>query len=131
MNFLDIPQRNFLLHESSINGIDCENSELILNFNEGFWNTNHNQLKNCKIVISIKNLNSNNIDCFVSINGRGIFNRQISYSDFVKKIKKESFVIDVEYYSEFERSILLFGRILGKEYELKITDIQNLSFLFE
>ncbi len=129
MYFLEIPLRNYLLHESSVSEVFCEQSKIWFIFDCGFWNNNHEKLEECKIMINILHLDINNTDRFFNAQEHGIINKKISFSAFLKKLKKEHFVIDVDYYSEFERSLLLIGRISNREFEIKITDIDNISFL--
>ena len=130
MHFLESPLCDFWLHESSIKQIDIDASRIIINFDNGFWNKNHEQLKECKMIINISPLNYSNVNSFFSVKKRGYFNKEISPESFLKRLKKDHFVIDVEYYSEFEKSILLVGRILDVEMEIKITDIDCISFLY-
>lgn len=136
MFFLDESIRGFLLHESSIKKISYEASRLILEFNRGFRNKNHEELANCKIIIAVKNMRETSISSFLSIykstEGRYCTkSTQLSLSKFSKMLLKGDFIIESEFYSEFERAILLFGYISNHRIELKITDIEQLEFLFE
>ena len=110
MFFLDSSLRAFLLHESSIQNIDIEASRLSFCFSKGFYNNLHQQLSNCCMRLTIKPIQSYNVDVFVSITkekkGR---KKPMNFLKFKKELQKDPFVIEVEYYSEFERSILLLG----------------------
>ena len=64
-------------------------------------------------------------------NFRDGLKKNISFNNFEKKLHKHEFYIDVEYYSEFERSILLHGKFQNHDSVLKITDINNISFIYE
>ena len=131
MHFLDIPLRKFWLHDSSIQSITVHDSQIIFGFKSGFYNEKHEQLKNGKILISIRNLNSQNFSCFCSVINRTALNKEISLEKFQKCLKKHCYIIDVDYYSEFERSILLLGYINKKQIEFKVTDVEQIDFFFE
>ena len=58
-------------------------------------------------------------------------NKQVSFEKFKKLLRKGSFCVESDFYSEFERAILLYGRIAKTRIELKITDIKDVIFQFE
>ena len=129
MNFLDKDLRSFLLHESSIKSIDCEKGQIILNFNKGFYNENHIQQTNCKTIIKIKHLEMSNIDCFMSVLELGkTIKKSRNFSRLQKMLKKCECYIESEYYSEFERALLIVGYINYKLIYIKITDIDMILF---
>lgn len=136
MNFLDEILRDFWLHESSVSQIDCEDSQLVFNFNRGFWNDKHEQLEKCKLIVKIQYLEVNSVNSFVSIQKsvvkkNCILSKSISFSQLEKLLQKSEFEVETEYYSEFERAMLIVGRISKYRIDMKITDIDELIFLFE
>lgn len=128
MNFLNSPLSDYFLHESSVEKIEIDKTKIVLNFNSGFFNKNHEKLDNCKMILFISKLEQSDVDIFVSVKRKGLFNKEISFFRFLNELNKFKFSIDIEYYSEFERSVILIGNIADKEYELKITDINAISF---
>ena len=132
MNFIESKLRSYWLHESSIYKIECENSQITLLFKKGFWNFDHTPGKSCRMIIEINTLTINNVDLCVSVEQLSRWSKKnISFNNFEKKLHKHEFYIDVEYYSEFERSILLHGKFQNHDSVLKITDINNISFIYE
>jgi len=131
MHFLNIPLRKFWLHDSGVESIICDNSQIVLGFRSGFYNENHEQLNNCKMLLSIDGLNKQNFACFCSIRSRAILSKEITLKKFEKWLKRNEFIIEVDYYSEFERSILLLGYMHNKQIEIKVTDVSRIDFSFD
>ena len=131
MHFLDIPMREFLLHDSSINNVECAKSRLTLDFKHGFYNKDHKQLESCKVVISIESCDPNNVNSFFKVKRCGFINKEILFERFQKMIRHDNLVVESEFYSEFERAVLIFGRIQQDHFELKITDIDKISFIYK
>ena len=132
MFFLEEPMRCFFLHDSSVKTVICEDSLVIFCFDKGFWTSNHVHLNKCKILLKISSITPYNIDKFFVVK-RKKKNRtkDIQFCDLCKLLNRDTFKIEKEYYSEFERSILLVGRIVEYEYEITVTDIDEIKFEFE
>jgi len=132
MKFLNNELINFWLHESTIRFVRIQKNEIHLIFNKGFWDFNHRQKKNCTIVLTIKELNVENVNSFVTITKGGIRKKkQFTLLNFNKAMLKSEFTIDVDYYSEFEKSIMLLGRIRNTEICFKVTDIDHITYLYD
>ena len=134
--FLNSSFYNYLLHDSSIDTIYLDGSNIYLNFNSGFFDYKHNQLENCKIIVTIKDLSKLNINSFINIKKtiskrKSTVYKQILFADFEKMLLKNNFEIEAEYYSDFERAILLVGKVGNYGLEFKITDIDKLDFCFD
>lgn len=131
MHFLDEKLRKIWLHDSSIKSVSCDRSEIILTFEKGFRDSNHNLKSNCQLLICINNLNTQNVNCFVDIKVLNRFRRYVRFDSFVKMLQKSDFVVEVEYYSEFERALLLIGQLGDADILLKISDIEKISFQYD
>lgn len=130
MHFLSEELRIFFLHESSIEKICCEEHNIIFYFKKGFWDENHIQKNNCRMVIQVDGMTDRSIDSFFDVirNKRGK-KRYVQFCWLQKQLKKYDYGVELEYYSEFEQSLLLEGFINGETIYIKITDINNISFL--
>ena len=132
MHFLDKKLRNFWLHESRISGIVCEDTQLVIIFDKGFFGEDHVQKNNCRILVNIHELTPNNTGRYVNITRtQSIVKNEISLFKFNRLLNKYRFVVDLEYYSEFERSMFLIGYVNGAIFHFKITDIDEISFFYE
>lgn len=126
---------DYLLHESSIDDIVLENNCIALVFKRGFYDKKHNQLSNCKIIIEINSFQDYSADSFATI-WKYVYRRKsrkgklISWSELKKALNRDEFIVDSHFCSEFEKAILILGRISKYEIELKITDIDSLKVDF-
>lgn len=121
--------RAYCLHESVISDVECIDSKLIMHFRNGFWK-NHRQAENCCMVINIDGLTEKTVEFHtliitVSKNKQ----RLLTYSKFLDLLRKSHFVIDVDYYSDFAKSILLLGYAGNHKVELSIFDIVNIEYV--
>jgi len=129
MHFLDENLRNFWLHESNISRICIEEGRIVINFDKGFFDKNHVQKNNCMLLIDVNNFNEKNAERYVNITRISrLTKKEITLKAFNRLLKKHNFVIDLEYYSEFERSMLLVGYVNGTTFNFKITDINDILF---
>ena len=132
MYFLSNNLREYWLHESIIKNISCYDSEIVIEFKKGFWNQHCSPGNNCRLIIGIKRINANNAEYFVSVKKIGtLLNREICFAKFQSQISKSGFYVDVEYFSEFERSLVLVGEINSKYIAFKITDIENIKYIYK
>ena len=129
MNFLAPELCAFYLHDSSINNVVLEESKTTLYFKDGFFDAEHNQKQNCKIVLYSSLFDpKESLFCYQITITDPIPCDDISLDSFCDMISKDAFVIEVEYYSEFEKALLLIGKIGCKNVTFKITDIEKVEF---
>lgn len=129
MDFLNCKFNQYILHESSIKSIFVEQSRIKIIFDDGFYDKKHKQYQNCAIEIIINKLNHFSIDsfCYIEKRKRKSITR-ISFHSFLKMLRKDSFKVMMDYYSDFERAIVLIGNIKKSIICFKVTDIDSLSF---
>ena len=129
MDFLNCKFNQYILHESSIKSIFMEQSRIKIVFDDGFYDKKHKQYQNCAIEIIINQLNNFSIDSFCYIEKRKRKTiTSISFNSFLKMLRKDSFKVMMDYYSDFERAIVLIGNIKNSIICFKVTDIDSLSF---
>lgn len=125
---------SFSLHDSVIKSIVEKEQQLILTFEQGFYQTNDdgvltNQLNNCKVIYDF-NLDKNE-DIYLSIikysNRRY---KSITLDVFLKFLKKKSFEILFEFRSDFLKAIMLTGNIGNSYFEFKIHDVKKITYIF-
>ena len=132
MHFLSEELRGIYLHESNIKEILCEASRLEVRFGLCSFDSEDTQGKNLVMVININNITPQNIDSYVRIvRPQKLIKNNLSFSGFKKLLRKNEFIIESEYYSEFERALLLIGYLNDAPVHFKITDIDKLSFMYD
>lgn len=125
---------SFSLHDSVIKSIVEKDQQLILTFEQGFYQTNDdgvltNQLNNCKVIYDF-NLDKKE-DIYLSIikysNRRY---KSITLDVFLKFLRKNSFEILFEFRSDFLKAIMLTGNIGKSYFEIKIHDVKKITYIF-
>ena len=131
IKFLSDNIGSFILHESSIEKITIANETVTLDFKEGFFEKRHVQKNRCKIIFFVPNLNEENYGSYILILKQGVLLKEVNLHHFQSLLTKHEFVIDVDYYSEFEKSIMLVGMLNNNKFSVKITDIDWIKFEYD
>lgn len=133
MTFLEKSLREYNLHESTIKTIECEQALITLTFDCGFKKKNE-PLDNCKIILTVDHMDSNDASSNVYVK-RGVQKKrreildEISLDEFKKLLRKKRLVIDSDYYSELERSMIIFGTIAKYKIVFKVTEIKKVTYV--
>ena len=130
----------YQLHDSQINNISAFNSQIVLYFLKGFWETDitgkeTTQKQNCKVVFNICNKFNLPIEDFLSIRickRKNIF-KPISLVKFINLLKKSAFDVDMEYDCSFDSSKMIqcYSNSQKILLELFIKDIKNVEYFHD
>ncbi|MBQ4585459.1 MAG: hypothetical protein IJA82_04560 [Clostridia bacterium] len=122
------------LHDCMINEIWLDNRQIKFNFPLGVYKLNDSGKETelteaCTMNIDVDN--STNLDNHIQVNKiRKNKIESIEFDQFVQLIKKSNFDIDINFYSPFCNTILLKGYIEKYMYELTISEITQMFFVF-
>ena len=124
------------LHDCVVNDIFVEGEQLVFGFAQGVYvlddyGKERNLTESCKMIVKVAGLNQNKMWEHVEINclSKGTI-CEIEYDDFVQKVKEFNFDIDINYYSHFCNAILLKGYIKDDKYEMEISEVSTVEFVF-
>lgn len=124
------------LHDCAVNDIFIENEKIVFCFDSGVYELDdcgkeRNLTESCKMKVKVAGLNQDKLWEHVEINRvyKGTI-CETEYDDFVQKVKEINFDIDINYYSRFCNSILLKGYIKDEKYEVEITEVSAVEFVF-
>jgi hypothetical protein len=124
----------FSLHDSVIKSIVVKEQQLILTFEQGFYQTDDygvltNQLNDCKVVYGF-DLDKNE-DIYLSIikYSRKRF-KSITLDAFQKYLRNKNFEVLFEFRSDFLKAIMLTGNIGNYYFEFKIHDVKKITYIF-
>lgn len=124
MNFLNKSIINFCLHECKINSVIVSNSTLELSFSDGIY-LNGVVVKNVNLILFIPNLRGNeyaHISIYKFVKNKRYY---IEFNEWIKILNKKHFYVDVDLYSDLAKGILLKGYVGSEEFEMFITDIEE------
>lgn len=126
----------YSLHDCVVEKIYVENYALVFCFNSGIYNLNEKGIEttkttSCLMCLKIQDLNIEqmweHLD-ISKINKNRI--SEIDYEKFVEEVDKFKFEIIENYLSYFGQGILLDGYILKNRYQIKVSEIINIEFVF-
>lgn len=134
-DFFDYLYR-YSLHDCKLYDIKCERNKLILIFDAGVYELNIDAKQSrltskCYIEIDFENNSDLNIYSHIDIDQRlHKKNKEIDFEIFKNHLKKGCFDVDMHFYSRFCNTILLTGYIKRTRYDIKVSDIKQINFLF-
>ena len=125
------------LHDCIVSKIYIKNNFLVFCFKTGIYNLNEKGVEttkttNCLMCLDINDLNIERIWEHVEIL-KVVKNKilEIDYEQFALKVDKDNFKIIDNYLSYFGQSILLDGYISKNRYQIKISEILKIKFIFK
>ncbi len=124
------------LHDSMLYGINIKNNTLIFQFDTGIYLLDEGkEMKNtttCLMCIELPDLNIDKMDEHIEITKfvKKKIIYDFAYNDFVKEVKKNGFEIFRNYYSSFMQGILIEGFIMEEKYQILVSDIKNIKYIF-
>lgn len=134
---LKFENEEYLLHDTIVDNIELTSDGLILYFHKGVYTTNHGSIVSisslpCKMHISIQNFNTEALYQHIEIIKLYRYTyKEKSFKSFIDTVQKYGFRIDVDYYSSFANAIMIEGISNNSKYFFKITEIQNIKFVFD
>ncbi len=125
------------LHDCAAERICIQNNSLVFSFGTGVYDldkkgTEAFKTAKCFMCLEIENLNTKQMWEHIEIskiNKNKI--REIDYKKFVEEVDKYKFEIIENYLSHFGSSILLEGYISKNRYQIKISEISKIEFIFK
>ena len=127
----------YALHDTQINSIVCNNEGIEFHFAQGVYFLNEQgkegeRSSSCRMVITIGDFDSRRMYEHVTVMKSGKSKiSEIAFAEFLKLLEKDSFVVDIDYYSFFGASILLKGYCGKFNIEFTITEVDKVEYLFE
>ena len=125
------------LHDTSINNIICTDDGIILEFHNGVYLLDSNGKetilsKKCHLDIKINFFDRDKMYEHIEIKlirkGRV---KEIEYNKFEDMMKNNKMSVGLDYYCPFADSLLIKGSINKHEVEFVITEIADLSYVFD
>lgn len=127
----------YALHDTQINKIVCNHQGVELYFENGVYLLDETGKETapsapCRLVITINAFDATKIyEHIIVTQFRKSKVTEISFADFLKLLEKNTFDIDMDYYSYFGASILLKGYSGKYEIELAISEIEKAEYEFD
>lgn len=136
MSYFDEYLYKYGLHDCKIDNTYFECGKIILNFNSGLYKLdssgNETDLTiGCKMVVEVEETDPDSICDHITINR--IIQRkekELDFEDFANTVDEFGFDIDIHFYSNFCNTILLKGYIGNGKYEMVISEVKRIDFLF-
>ncbi len=126
----------YCLHDCIINKIEIKDSAVILYFVNGIYAIDDNIetytiVENCNIYINVDNLNEKEVYEHISVQlFKKNVRKDLSFNKFIEMVKKDSFKIYLDFYSDFAKGILLKGNCNKYEIEMLITEVNDIQVVF-
>lgn len=126
----------YCLHDCLLNEILIQNDKMVFYFLSGIYETNPfgKEIKlttRCRMVLEIEETDKERI--FNHIEIIRILKKKvkdIDFKKFVVNLRQNKMDIDMNYYSRFCNTILIKGYINRDRYEMTISDVRKVEFLF-
>ena len=126
----------FGLHDTTINKVELKNNSIVFDFHNGVYLYDFNRkltkkTEPCSMNVFINDFNIEKAYEHVEI--KQIYKskiKEIIFQDFLKLLNKNYFQVYLDYYSFFANSILLIGTIQKHEIQIKITEVDRITFDF-
>ena len=124
------------LHDTTINKVELKNNSIVFDFHNGVYLYDFNRKLTektdpCSMKIFIIDFNIDK--AYEHIEIKHIYKskiKEMKFQDFLKLFKKNYFQVYLDYYSFFANSILLIGTIQKHEIQMKITEVDRITFDF-
>ena len=136
MNTFESSLNQYVLHDTVITYAILNSDSITFVFEHGVFFSKPDQvLLNktgaCNMNLYIKDFDKNSLYQNIEIKtiDNGIVT-EASFDDLSKSIKKGGFKIYLDYYSFFAKSVLLIGNTEDFEFEITVTDIEKIDFIF-
>ena len=125
------------LHDCIIDSIYIVGDRLHLNMSSGVYNLTPNGTESektspCDLVLEIDDFDKYKPWQHIEINKsykRKVYD--VNFDSFIKKVKKYKFDIDNNYFSAFCNTILIHGYLDKGKYEIIISEIKSIQFVFD
>ena len=127
----------YALHDTEINSIDCNSAGIEFRFVKGVYLLNEQGKEGelsypCRMIITINDFNSYRMYEHITVmKSRKSKISEIAFEDFLKLLEKDSFNVDIDYYSFFGASILLKGYCGKFKIEFTITEVDKVEYIFD
>ena len=127
----------YSLHDCVVDDIKIINNNIIFQFESGIYELSSlgeqkNLTPSCEMLVSVENLNYEKtweyIDIKMILKGKVV---DIDFSQFSTLVHKYKWDLDVHFCSRFCNTILLKGYASKYYFELSISDIDKIEFLFK
>ena len=124
------------LHDCEVSSITFKNNCLFFHFVSGVYLLDKNKKESqrtseCAMCIEIENFDYQNkedrLEVFRIFKGKI---KEIKFDSLIKTTEKYKFDINVNYFSGFGNSILLDGYSSKYRYQIHISEIKKISFIF-
>lgn len=121
MNFDEL----YVLHDCYVDSVSISDSGLCFTFLNGIYDSNNSKTKKCFLFFNIKDFNDGlkHISVFRYKKNRKC---EITLDNFIKTVNRIGFRIYMDYYSRFSRSVLINGFIEDMEYDVTITELDDM-----
>ncbi len=125
------------LHDTNLCGVEISDGRLILTFRDGVYvlDGGGKELSlsaPCRLELDICDLTDEtawqHIEVYNLSRGK---HKEIGFFKFVTMLEENPLNIDLDYYSDIARSIMLTGFIGKTKICFKITDIESVNYAFE
>lgn len=127
----------YSLHDSVVNSVEIVNNNIIFCFDSGIYKLNSfgkqtSLTTSCKMIIGIENLNIEKSWEYIDI--KRIYKGKvvdIEFSKFSNLIHEHKWDLDIHFYSSFCNTILLKGYVSKYNFELSMSNVRKIEFLFK
>ena len=127
----------YALHDTEINIINCNSAGIEFRFAKGVYLLNEQGKEGklscpCRMIITINDFNSYRMyEHLTVMKSRKSKLSEMAFEDFLKLLEKDSFEVDIDYYSFFGASILLIGYCGKFGIEFTITEVAKVEYVFD
>ena len=137
MNDFESSLNRYVLHDTVITSAMVNSGSLTFVFDDGVFFfepslCSFNHTCTCHMNILIKDFDIDrlyeNIEIKTIVHG---VVKDVSFDNLMTLIKKSGFRIYLDYYCFFAKSILLIGNTEDFEFEITVTDIEKIDFVFQ
>ncbi len=137
MNNIDEYLYKYGLHDCVVEKVYTQNNSLAFCFNTGVYKLDEKGTETAKTTNCLMLLELEDLDCkqiwkhveVLKINKNKIY--EINFEKFIEDVSKFKFEIDENYLSYFGQSILLDGYAFKNRYQIKISEILKIKFIFK
>ena len=120
-------------HDTEITNVFIYKSKIEICFDKGLYLLDDSGKETIltEAMILILNINNSieNVENCFEIREYGSNTKYIDFVEFQKQLKNGPYFVSMNYYSEFNNSILFDGGFIGKQMFLSIEEIENIQFV--
>ena len=137
MNCFENSLNQYGLHDTVVDKMFLQQESIVFCFETGIYHLNidgrlSQKTSACQMQIFIQNLDSEQMYEHVEIKKiKNFKSKEISFDSFLKQVNKNGLEIYLDYYSFFAKALLLKCFVGELEFEIQITEIEKICFVFD